>query len=93
VRTVVGQSRLSSLVESVVNILLGYGVAIVSQIIIFPFFDIHIPLQSNLLIGFWFTLVSLVRSYCIRRWFNWRIVNFARTFSRQEATNTQTKLY
>jgi len=64
------QSRLSSFVESVFNIAIGYFVALLSQIILFPFFDIYISLQTNLWIGAWFTLISLVRSYVIRRWFN-----------------------
>ena len=67
------QSRLSSFVESIANILIGYGVALLSQILIFPLFDIHISLSANLGIGAWFTVISLVRSYIIRRWFNARI--------------------
>ena len=64
------QTRLESLIESAVNIPIGYFVALLSQIIIFPQFGIHIPLSANLFIGFWFTVISLVRSYAIRRWFN-----------------------
>jgi hypothetical protein len=67
------QTRLGSLIEAGMNILIGYGVALASQIIIFPFFGIHIPLSSNVAIGGWFTLVSLIRSYVIRRWFNARL--------------------
>jgi len=43
-----------------------------SQIMIFPLFDINVPLGSNLGIGVWFTAVSIVRGYCVRRWFNRR---------------------
>jgi len=67
------QTRLDSLIESFVNILIGYGVALASQIIIFPFFGINVPLETNLWIGAWFTVISLMRSYVIRRWFNSRI--------------------
>ena len=67
------QTRIGSLIEAGLNILIGYAVAITSQIIIFPFFGINIPLESNLLIGAWFTGISLVRSYVIRRWFNARL--------------------
>lgn len=67
------QSRLESLIESFMSILIGYFVALVSQMLIFPLFGIHIPFHDNLLIGFWFTAVSLVRSYTIRRWFNKRL--------------------
>jgi hypothetical protein len=64
------QSKLESLLESIVNILVGFGVALISQLVIFPTVGIEIPLSTNLVIGFWFTLISLGRSYIIRRWFN-----------------------
>ena len=64
------QTKLESLLESVVNILIGYFVALVSQIIVFPMVGIDVPISTNLIIGFWFTLISLARSYVIRRWFN-----------------------
>lgn len=66
-----GQSKKHSLLESVVNVAIGYGIAILSQIAIFPLFGIHIPLRDNLLIGVIFTVVSIVRSYALRRAFNW----------------------
>lgn len=71
------QSRLESLIESLMNILIGYFVALASQLIIFPLMGIHVPLHTNLVIGLWFTAVSLVRSYVIRRWFNKRLHNAA----------------
>lgn len=67
------QTKLGSLIESIMNIIIGYGVALLSQIILFPLFDIHISLSTNLWIGAWFTLISLIRSYIIRRWFNARL--------------------
>jgi len=66
------QSKKHSLVESVTNVAIGYSVAIISQLLIFPVFDIRIPLFDNLMIGAWFTVISLGRSYVIRRWFNSR---------------------
>lgn len=67
------QTRLGSLIESGMNIAIGYFVALLSQLIIFPLFGIHIPLHDNLMIGMWFTVISLIRSYIIRRWFNARL--------------------
>jgi hypothetical protein len=64
------QSRFLSAVESVANVAVGFGVALLSQLAVFPMFDIHVPLSSNLAIGAWFTAISLVRSYVLRRWFN-----------------------
>lgn len=71
------QSRLNSLVESFVNILIGYFVALLSQLAVFPLFGVDLPFSSNLAIGAWFTVISLVRSYIIRRWFNARIHKIA----------------
>jgi hypothetical protein len=64
------QSRMMSLVESVTNIAVGYAVAVLTQIAVFPMLGIHASLGENLLIGVVFTCVSLVRSYALRRLFN-----------------------
>lgn len=66
------QSRWHSVIESLTNVAVGYGVALASQLLIFPFYDIDISLQDNIAIGVWFTLISLVRSYVIRRYFTKR---------------------
>lgn len=67
------QTKLQSLIESFINILIGYLTAICSQFLIFPLFDIYIGLQDNLLIGLYFTIISLIRSYTIRRYFNKKV--------------------
>ena len=64
------QSRKNSLIESAANILIGYWCAVLAQLIVFPMMGIDIPLDKNLMIGLIFTLISLVRSYVIRRAFN-----------------------
>lgn len=64
------QTKLQSLWESLVNILIGYLTALFSQLLIFPLFNINIPIEDNLLIGLYFTLISLIRSYVLRRYFN-----------------------
>jgi hypothetical protein len=52
------------------NVAIGYIFAIISQILIFPLFDIDVKFGENLQIGLYFTVISLIRSYCIRRIFN-----------------------
>ena len=66
------QSRWMSLVEAVTNIVVGYGLAVLTQVIVFPFFGLHASLSENLLIGALFTITSLIRGYAIRRLFNAR---------------------
>lgn len=70
----VSQSRRMSAVESIANVAAGYGVAIVTQVAVFPMFGLQASLGDNLAIGAVFTVVSLVRSYLLRRVFNggWR---------------------
>ena len=67
------QTKLGSLYESIINIVIGAVVALASQLLVFPMFGINVPLSSNLGIMAWFTVISVVRSYVIRRWFNARL--------------------
>ena len=63
------QSRTMSLIEAGANVVVGYGVAVLTQIVVFPWFGITATLAGNLMIGAIFTAVSLVRSYALRRVF------------------------
>jgi hypothetical protein len=63
------QSRAMSLVEAVTNVIVGSGVAVVTQILIFPIFGLHTTLAQNLKMGLIFTVVSIGRSYALRRFF------------------------
>ena len=63
------QSRLMSLLESLANVLVGYGVAVLTQVVVFPLFGLVVTVTENLLIGLIFTAVSIVRSYALRRGF------------------------
>ena len=76
------QSRLGSLIESAISTAIGYGVALVSQLLVFPLFGINVPLSTNLWIGAWFTVISLVRSYVIRRFFAQRLHNASTRMAR-----------
>ncbi|WP_319825845.1 hypothetical protein [Thalassovita sp.] len=62
-------TRIMSLVEAVANVIVGYGVAVVTQILIFPIFGFHTALAQNLKMGAVFTVVSTVRSFALRRVF------------------------
>ena len=64
------QTHLQSAIESAANVAIGYGAAVASQMAIFPLFGIHATLADNLLIGGYFTIISLARSYVVRRIFN-----------------------
>lgn len=63
------QSRAMSLVEAVANVVVGFWLAVLTQILVFPLFGLAVTLTQNLLIGCLFTLTSIVRSYVLRRLF------------------------
>ena len=63
------QSRAMSLVEAVANVIIGYGVAVATQILIFPVFGLHTTLAQNLKMGALFTGISIIRSFALRRLF------------------------
>ena len=64
------QSRGMSLTESIVNVAIGFGVAVAVQLLVFPMFGMRVTLADNLAIGAIFTAVSIARSYAVRRVFD-----------------------
>ena len=58
-----------SLVEAVTNVAVGYGLAVIIQMLVFPLFGLHASLGDHLLIGAVFTIASIARSYSLRRLF------------------------
>jgi hypothetical protein len=57
------QSKKKSLIESVTNVIVGYSLSVIAQIIIFPIFGIYANLKSNFKIALTFTAISIIRSY------------------------------
>ena len=64
------QSKIDSVLESLTNIAIGSIIALLSQLIWFPIIGVEITFAENLLTTGFFTIVSFVRSYGIRRLFN-----------------------
>jgi len=60
-------------IEAIIDVFSGYCLSVLVQIIIFPFFNIHIKIKDMLLIGGVFTIVSITRSWLWRRYFHWRL--------------------
>ena len=65
------QTKLSSASESVANVAVGYAVAMLTQALVFPLFGFYASTAQQAGIALIFTVVSLVRSYALRRLFNW----------------------
>lgn len=63
------QSRRMSLVESLTNVTVGFGLAVATQMLIFPWFGYEARLRDHLEIALYFTVVSIARSFALRRVF------------------------
>ena len=68
------QSITDSILEALTNIAIGALVALVAQLWWFPVLGKQFTLIENLYTTAFFTLVSFVRSFCLRRLFNGRSV-------------------
>ena len=65
------QTRLGSLIEAFINILIGFWINFFANMIILPAFGFDtFTWAINMQIGILYTIVSVIRSYVIRRWFN-----------------------
>lgn len=58
-----------SLIEALVNVVIGYAVAVATQILVFPLFGLSAEFEDALAIGAVFTVVSIIRSFVLRRIF------------------------
>ena len=68
------QSRLASLAESLTNVVIGYLVSVLTSIIVLPLFGVTLSLAENAQLSLIYTVVSIARSYAVRRAFNRREV-------------------
>ena len=67
----VGQTKLGSFVEAWINVAIGFGINFTANLVILPMFGFtSLTLKDNFIIGLIYTVISVVRSYVIRRWFN-----------------------
>jgi hypothetical protein len=67
------QSRADSLMESLVNIVIGLVISTIANHIVLPLtLGVTPTLGQNIVIGVVFTAISLARSYTLRRLFNGR---------------------
>jgi hypothetical protein len=71
------QTRLGSLIEAVINVIIGFCINFSANMLIFPLFGFHITPSANFAMGMIYTVISVARSYCVRRWFNARLHRLA----------------
>ena len=70
------QSKLDSLIESILNVGIGFGVSVLANFVIFPWVGLSASTGQILWIGAGMTLVSVARSYMVRRFANKYLTQF-----------------
>ena len=64
------QSKKMSFVEACTNIAIGFAINFIANMVVLPICGVSVKVNQALMIGVYFTIISLTRTYCIRRWFN-----------------------
>jgi len=67
------QTKLGSLIEVSINIVVGFAINWVANMWILPLYGFEITGSQAFSMGLIFTVISVARGYCIRRWFNHRL--------------------
>lgn len=79
------QTRVGSLIEALFNVVIGFSINYFANLAVFPLFGFHISLAANFWMGCIYTVISIVRSYVIRRWFNARLQATAQRLAQRAA--------
>ena len=79
------QTRLGSLIEAFMNVAIGFAINFVANMLILPLVGFHITPGQNLFIGVLYTVISVARSYVIRRWFNAKLHSTALRLAQRTA--------
>ena len=64
-----------TLLETVIDIGSGFLLAVLIQILIFPYFDLHPTIFESIEIAVIFTVLSMTRSWLWRMYFRFRDIN------------------
>ncbi len=73
------QTRVESFVEAWVNVFIGFWINFTANLIILPMFGFStLTVATNFIIGLLYTVISVARSYIIRRWAQEHLKKFIR---------------
>ena len=64
------QSKKQSLIETLTSVFVGWLIGVILNLTILPLFDYNITVVDSLWVSLIFTVISVVRGYFIRRFFN-----------------------
>jgi len=65
------QSKKHSMIEAFANVAIGYGISVLANMLVLPLFGFKVSAADAAGMGLIFTAISIVRSYYVRRLFNW----------------------
>ena len=64
------QTKKQSFIESLTNVAIGFFITMISLHIIFPILGIENNSGKNLILTIYLTVLSILRNYFLRRYFN-----------------------
>ena len=64
------QTKRQSLIETLTNVSIGWFISFIANMLVLPLFGYNINLTDGVLISIIFTVISIIRGYVVRRWFN-----------------------
>lgn len=70
------QSKKQSLIETLTSVFVGWLIGVILNLTILPLFNYNITVVDSLWVSLIFTVISVVRGYLIRRFFNSKERNY-----------------
>ena len=64
------QTKRQSRIETLTSVFVGWLIGVILNMLVLPLFDYNITVTDSLLVSLIITVVSVVRGYLIRRFFN-----------------------
>lgn len=80
------QTRIGSLIETLMNVAIGLFVSVIANALVFPRFGFQPSLGENVVISLVYTAISITRQYILRRWFNAKLQKAAVRMAKAVAT-------
>ncbi len=65
------QSKKGSMIEAVIGSVIAFTISMLAQAVIYPLYGVYFTFLENFSLTMIFTVISIIRSYFVRRMFNW----------------------
>lgn len=64
------QTKRNSFIEATTNTAIGFIISLASTFLVFPLVGVNTTSKQNLEVTLYFTVISIIRGYVLRRMFN-----------------------